>query len=177
MTRSGNHHVVGGATPYNNFPCRDGYAAILCVSDQHWLDLCEVMRRPDLGAVERWHNVPGRAAERDAIEAEVARWTAPQSRAAVAAAVAAAGVPSAPVRTISEVGTDPHLFERGVVREIEVAGRGRVKVLGTPIKLGTAAEPPVGAPPSIGQDTDAVLGRLLGLSQSALDALRTEGVI
>jgi formyl-CoA transferase len=177
MSRSGNRHVVGGATPYNNFPCRDGWVAILCVSDQHWLDLCDVMQRPDLRAVERWHNVPGRAAERDAIEAEVAQWSAPQRRADVARSVAAAGVPSAPVRTISEVGSDPHVFERAVVREVDVPGRGTVKVLGTPIKLSGSPEPAVAPPPSLGQDTDEILGRMLGLSRAQIDELRAAGAI
>jgi CoA:oxalate CoA-transferase len=177
MSRSGNRHVVGGATPYNNFPCVDGYVAILCVSDQHWLDLCEAMARPELRAVERWHSVAGRAAESAAIEAEVAAWTAPQTRAAVAARVAGAGIPSAPVRTISEVGSDRHVFERGVVREVTTVERGAVKVLGTPIKLGAHAEPTVTPPPAIGADSEAVLRERLGLSADEIAALRAAGTI
>lgn len=177
MSRSGNRHVVGGATPYNNFPCVDGHVAILCVSDQHWLGLCAAMERPDLAAVERWRSVAGRAAESAAIEAEVGAWTAPQTRAAVAARVAGAGIPSAPVRTISEVGRDPHVFARAVVREVATPERGTVKVLGTPIKLGAHAEPAVTPPPAIGADTDAVLRERLGLPAADLAALRATGVI
>lgn len=177
MSRSGNRHVVGGATPYNNFPCTDGHVAILCVSDRHWLDLCAVMDRADLAAVERWKAVPGRATERDVIEAEVAAWTAPQRRADVARAVAAAGVPSAPVRTISEVGTDPHLRERAVIREVTVPSRGAVKVLGTPIKLSGSREGEVTAPPDIGQDNDDVLRRLAGFSDDEIAELRRDAVI
>ena len=177
MSRSGNRHVVGGATPYNNFPCVDGYVAILCVSDQHWLDLCEAMARPDLGVVERWHSVAGRGAESAAIEAEVAAWTAPQTRTAVAARVAGAGIPSAPVRTISEVGSDRHVFERGVVREVTTTERGAVKVLGTPIKLGAHPEPTVTPPPAIGADTEAVLRERLALSAGEIAALRAAGTI
>ena len=177
MSRSGNRHVVGGATPYNNFPCADGYVAILCVSDQHWLDLCTAMERPDLAAVERWRGVAGRGAESAAIEAEVSAWTAPQTRAAVAARVAGAGVPSAPVRTISEVGSDPHVIERAVVREVTSPERGAIKVLGTPIKLGAHPEPTVTPPPAIGADTDAVLRERLGLVDADLAALRAAGVI
>ena len=177
MSRSGNRHVVGGATPYNNFPCADGYVAILCVSDQHWLDLCRVMGRDDLAGVTRWHQVTGRAAERDPIEAEVARWTGPQRRADVARIVAGAGVPSAPVRTISEVGTDPHVFARAVVREVDTPARGAVKVLGSPIKLGSAGEPPLSPPPALGQDTRAILREWLRLTDAEIAALRTAGVI
>ncbi|MEO8605361.1 MAG: CoA transferase [bacterium] len=177
MPRSGNRHVVGGSTPYNNFPCRDGQVAILCISDQHWLDLCAVMQRPDLARVEAWHSVPGRAAEADAIEAQVAAWTAPQTRAAVTALVAGAGIPSAPVRTIAEVGSDPHLVERAIVREVDFEPRGRVKVLGTPIKLGAQPEPALTPPPRLGQDSDDVLRRRLGLSDEELAELHQAGVI
>lgn len=177
ISRSGNRHAVGGATPYNNFPCRDGHVAILCVSDQHWRDLCDVMARPDLGAVARWHTVAGRAAEWSAIESEVAAWTAPQQRADVAARVAGAGIPSAPVRTIAEVGNDRQVFDRAVVREVRTAERGDVKVLGTPIKLGAHPDPPVTPPPALGADTDAVLRDRLGLSPEAIAALRAAGAI
>ena len=78
ITRSGNRHVVGGATPYNNFQCVDGYVAIMCVSNQHWLDLCRLMERDDLLANERWHGVPERAEDWQQIEAEVEKWTCTQ---------------------------------------------------------------------------------------------------
>ena len=177
ITRSGNRHVVGGATPYNNFRCRDGYVAIMCVSNQHWLDLCDVMQRPDLRAVERWHNVPERAQDWQQIEAAVEQWTIPQLRDPLAQAVAAAGIPSAPVRTLPEVGSDPHIFERAIVREVDYPSRGRVKVLGTPIKLGEQSEPALAAPPTIGEHTTQVLTRLLGLRPDEIDALRAAGAI
>ena len=122
MSRSGNRHVVGGATPYNNFPCtRRPRRHPVCLRSALARSL-RVMERARPRAVERWQSVPGRAAEREAIEAEVGKLDAPQARAEVARRVAAAGMPSAPVRTISEVGSDPHVFERGIVREVDVAG-------------------------------------------------------
>jgi CoA:oxalate CoA-transferase len=177
ITRSGNRHVVGGATPYNNFPCRDGYVAILCVSNQHWLDLCRLMDRDDLLAYERWHSVPERAADWQQIEAEVEKWTSARSRDQVAQAVAAAGIPSAPVRTLPEVGRDPHLFERGIIREIDYPRRGRVKVIGNPIKLGHDGEPTITSPPELGQHTEEVLGQLLGITGEDLHRLRQDEVV
>jgi len=177
ITRSGNRHVVGGATPYNNFRCVDGYVAIMCVSNQHWLDLCRVMDRDDLLTDARWHDVPERAQDWQQIEAQVEHWTSPQRRDDVARVVAAAGIPSAPVRTLPEVGRDPHLFERGVIREVEYAERGTVKVIGNPIKLGSTAEPLPSPPPHIGEHTDEVLRDLLGMESTEIDALRTAGAI
>ena len=177
ITRSGNRHVVGGATPYNNFKCVDGYVAIMCVSNQHWLDLCRLMERHDLLANERWHGVPERAEDWQQIEAEVEKWTCTQRRDDVARAVTAAGIPSAPVRTLPEVGSDPHIFERGVIREVEYAPRGTVKVIGSPIKLSEHTEPSMSSPPILGEHTEEVLRGLLRMSSDEIDALRRAGAI
>lgn len=177
ITRSGNRHVVGGATPYNNFKCVDGYVAIMCVSNEHWLDLCRLMRRDDLLANTRWHGVPERAEDWQQIEAEVEKWTCTQRRDDVARAVAAAGIPSAPVRTLPEVGSDPHIFERGIVREVDYPPRGTVKTLGTPIKLSAHAEPAMSSPPTLGAHTHAVLREMLSLSSEEIAALGRAGVI
>jgi CoA:oxalate CoA-transferase len=177
ITRSGNRHVVGGATPYNNFRCVDGYVAILCVSNQHWLDLCRLMGREDMLANRRWHDVPERAHDWQEIETEVEKWTSLRQRDDVARLVAEAGIPSAPVRTLPEVGNDPHLFERAIIREVEHPVRGRVKVIGNPIKLGDQTEPQPSPAPSLGQHTAEVLRERLGLSDAAIEELHAAGVI
>jgi len=177
VTRSGNRHVVGGATPYNNFKCLDGYVAIMCVSNQHWLDLCRVMERPDLLSNTRWHGVPERAQDWRRIETEVERWTSTRRRDDVAKIVAAAGIPSAPVRTLPEVGRDPHLVERAVIREVTYPPRGTVKAIGTPIKLSEHDEPPLSSPPEIGEHTDEVLRRMLQLDPRQIAELRECGAI
>lgn len=177
ITRSGNRHVVGGATPYNNFKCVDGYVAIMCVSNQHWLDLCRLMGRPDLLANERWHGVPERAEDWQQIEAEVENWTCSQRRDDVARKVAAAGIPSAPVRTLPEVGSDPHIFERGIIRTVDYPTRGTVKTIGTPIKLSEHGEPEVSSPPTLGEHTTEVLREVLHMSSDDIDALRRAGAI
>src|SRR5262249_38211525 len=163
--------VVGGATPYNNFRCVDGYGAIMCVSNQHWLDLCRLMQRDDLLANTRWHDVPERAQDWRQIEAAVEQWTSTQRRDPVAAAVAPAGIPRSPGRPLAAVVTDRHGFARAVVREGENAGRGTVKVLGTPIKLSGHDEPDLSAPPSIGEHTQAVLNELLGIARAEIAEL------
>ena len=72
----------------------------------------------------------------------------------------AAGVPSAPVKSIREVDTDEHLIQRGMIQYVEHPARGRVPVAGCPLRLGDS---PVGAlrpAPLLGQSTDEVLAEL-----------------
>jgi formyl-CoA transferase len=135
------------------------------------------MERTDLLENTRWHGVPERAEDWQEIEAEVEKWTSPRRRDDVARTVAAAGIPSAPVRTLPEVGTDPHVFERAVVREVDYPPRGNVKVIGTPIKLSTQAEPGLSSPPQLGEHTEEVLRTTLGLHAEEIVELRAAGVI
>jgi crotonobetainyl-CoA:carnitine CoA-transferase CaiB-like acyl-CoA transferase len=73
---------------------------------------------------------------------------------------------------------DPHLGARGVWKEIDHPRRGKTKVPISPIRL-HGAEPfaTVRPAPLLGQDTDRVLGEVLGLNGDELAALHAAGVI
>jgi len=88
-----------------------------------------------------------------------------------------AHVPCAPVQTAAEVVADPHLNARGVWKEIEHPRRGKTKVPISPIRLHGAEPAAVRPAPLLGQDTDRVLGEILGLKKDELEALHAAGVI
>ena len=54
---------------------------------------------------------------------------------------------------------------------------GAIRVLGSPLKLSDTPATLRTPPPTLGQHTDAVLHRDLGLTREAIDALRSGGVI
>ena len=94
----------------------------------------------------------------------------------ICAVLTEAGVPAGPVRTIPEVATDPHLWEREMLVKMDDAVAGEMYVPGATIKLSkTPAR--VGPVPTPGQHTDEVLGRLLGYDAGRLDALRRAGAV
>jgi crotonobetainyl-CoA:carnitine CoA-transferase CaiB-like acyl-CoA transferase len=89
-----------------------------------------------------------------------------------------AHVPCAPVRTAAEVVNDPHLGERGVWVDVDHPRRGKTRVPISPIRLHGSAPATVERPaPLLGQDTDRVLGEILGLGADDLAALHAAGVI
>ena len=64
-----------------------------------------------------------------------------------------------------------------MVKEVDHPTCGPMKLVNTPVKY-SYSEPSIRTPPPIlGQHTDEVLNKILGLSNAEIDALRKEGVV
>ena len=89
-----------------------------------------------------------------------------------------AGVPSAPVRTVEELTTDPEVTRRRMLLESEFPTRGAIKVAGSPIKLSESpeGEHPRMRPPALGEHTAEVLDSV-GVDTAEFGRLRADGVI
>jgi len=176
--RTGNRHPALAMAPYNVYPTKDGYVAIFTAAERHWHSIARVLGRDDLLTDPRFGSTPARAARMEEIDELVEAWTRARSKAEVMAELNAAHVPCAPVQTTREVVHDPHLAARGVWVDVDHPRRGKTRVPNSPIRLHGAAPGRVArAAPLLGQDTDRVLGELLGLGADELARLHAAGVI
>lgn len=121
----------------------------------------------------------GRFQARDAISAVLAPWFAARTLAEVETAFAGSGVLWGPYRDFGQlVAEDPRCSTANpLFAEIDQPEVGRLLVPGSP--LGFAALGPRAdhrPAPVLGQDTDAVLGDLLGLSAAEIGRLRDGGI-
>jgi len=174
--RSGNRHVADSYVPFDTFQCSDGWVAIVCATDEHWAKLAEAMQRPDLRADEGLRNLRGRIDRIEEVTAEVAKWAAARTRAEIGALCEKYQVAAAPLRDVVELLRDPHLRERGFLTE-QATEHGPVALPNSPMRYGGSALRPLEPPPALGEHTDQVLSEVCGLNQSALAALRRDGVI
>ena len=175
--RTGNRHPALAMAPYNVYETEDGHIAIFTASERHWHSIARVLGREDLLSNPDYATTPGRAAKGDEIDAMVTAWTRQRSKDEVMAILTEAHVPSAPVRTTEKWCNDPHLNERGLWTDVEHPRRGKTRVPNSPIRLHGATPGTVERPaPLLGQDTDRVLGEILGLKAEKLAALRAAGV-
>lgn len=174
--RTGNRHPALSVAPYNVYPAADGYLAINCPSEDHWLALCELMGRGDLVDDERFRGPVARTRNMDDLDAIVGRWTATRTRAQLQALLAGRQVPSAPVLTLPEVIADPHLRERGALVEVDDPVRGPLLLPTAPLRLDACPPPGPATPaPDLGADTVAVLTELLRLDGPQLERLAAAG--
>lgn len=89
----------------------------------------------------------------------------------------AANVPSAPIATVDEVARNPQLIQRQMILHADHPGFDGLIVPGSPLKTAGVVEAPATHSPSLGEDTETVLGRLLGYDSTRLNELRKLGVV
>ena len=174
--RSGNRHVADSYVPFDMFEAADGWVTIVCATDEHWMNLCEAMGRPDLSTNESLRRLHGRVAQIDEVTAMITEWTATRTRAEICDRCEQHHVPAAPLRDVMEVLADPHLQARGFLTE-HLTETGAVALPNSPMRYEGSSLRPLTPAPSLGEHTDAVLSELCGLGDAELAELRREGVI
>src|SRR5271157_5594108 len=117
--RTGNRHSGLAEAPYNVYPTRDGWLALICVTDLHWENLTAAMERPDLREDARLGTLKGRVANMDEVDELVSSWTRRFGKEELFALLMRHRVPCAPVREIGEVTSDAHLHKRGTLQTVD----------------------------------------------------------
>jgi crotonobetainyl-CoA:carnitine CoA-transferase CaiB-like acyl-CoA transferase len=163
--------------PYGSFPASDGSIIIAVLSESFWGKLCEALERPDLASDPRYATPTLRRERRDEVDRIISDITRTRTVAEWEERLKAADVPHAPVLGVTAALSHPHALAREMVVDAEHATLGPIKVIGRPIKFPGAKQPPVTAPPTLGQHTEEVLRQQLGYSEAQLAALRDAGVI
>jgi crotonobetainyl-CoA:carnitine CoA-transferase CaiB-like acyl-CoA transferase len=89
----------------------------------------------------------------------------------------AAGVPCGPINDLQQVFADPQVQSRGLSFDLPNALGGRTPQVASPLRLSDTPVAYHSAPPLLGQHTNALLQRVLGMSEGQIAALREAGVI
>lgn len=175
--RTGNRHGGLAEAPYNVYPTRDGYIAIICVGETHWKSLVEAMRRPELLEDPRFASLKTRVANLDAVDEIVGSFTRQFDKQQLFELLMKHRVACAPVRDLDEVVNDPHMHARRALEWIDHPDLGRIPVPNSPLRY--EGVPPMAIVPSrrLGEDNRAVYGDWLGLADAEIAALRSEDVI
>ncbi|KAF9012729.1 CoA-transferase family III [Cyathus striatus] len=181
---------VTGIVPTNAYPCLPDpstqtptYIVIGANGDTIYIRLMNIIGRPDLTGPEYAQN-HHRVARQSEIEGAISSWTKQHTADEVIETMNSVSVPVGRVVTVKEVVENDQVKARGAVRDVWVSKEGsehgegwNVKMPGTfPILDGVDSQPRW-AGPDLGYHTDQVLREELGLSQHAIDKLRSDGTV
>ncbi|MFA5883911.1 MAG: CoA transferase [Acidimicrobiia bacterium] len=167
------------AAPQNTYPAAgdDRWVAVAVETDDQWQALVQALGDPDWARDARYTHAAGRRAAHDEIDAHLAAWT--QGRAAEDAAelLCTAGVPAGVVIHARDVVTNPQMQARGLYRRLVHREAGEHWMPSVPIRFASQPFPwPIGAAPSLGEHTDAVLAEL-GYDADQVAALWRDRVV
>jgi crotonobetainyl-CoA:carnitine CoA-transferase CaiB-like acyl-CoA transferase len=173
--RLGNRHPT--IVPYETFAASDGDFVLAVGNDELWRTFCRVTELDALGTDPRFASNRDRVKNHGALKPILEERLKARTRAEWLSALTAEGVPCGSVRDVGEVLEDPHLHARDMVREVEHATLGAVRVLGVPMKLSDTPGQVRTGPPTLGQHTDHILSADLGLTDDEIRTLRKDGVV
>jgi crotonobetainyl-CoA:carnitine CoA-transferase CaiB-like acyl-CoA transferase len=165
--------------PYQVFPSKDGFFILGAGNDQQFRRYCAFAGRPDLAEDPRFSTNAARVRNRDELIATIIDISQRETTQYWLEGLERHGIPCGPVNTIDQVFADPQIVHRGMKIAMPYSGAqgGTIPLIGSPLKL---SETPVTyrlAPPRLGQDTDHILGGVLGMPADERAALRNAGVI
>lgn len=176
-SRTGNRHGGMAEAPYNVYPTKDGYIAIICVGETHWRSLTEAMGRPDLHHDPRFIDLKSRVTHMDEIDSLVSEFTKAFEKKALFELLMRHRVACAPVRDLEEVVNDEHMHSRRALEWVDHPLYGRVCLPNSPIRFDGLEPLPLIPSGHLGRDNHAVYGDWLGLSDVEISKLSDEGVI
>jgi formyl-CoA transferase len=162
--------------PYQAIRCADGYVTIGANTDRLFQRLCGVLGHPEWSDAPEFVNNRHRVRNRSKLAALIEAVTSQQPCRYWLSAFEAAEIPSGPINDYAHVFADPQVSARGMVLETDHPVLGRLRTLGSPIKMSATPTDAGRRAPLLGEHTEEVL-KEIGLSGDEIAALRQVGAI
>ena len=86
-------------------------------------------------------------------------------------------VPCAPILSVAETVTHPHLVQRGTVRTITDRIAGEFQIPGNPLRFSAFPETPDYVAATLGEHNREILREVLGKDAATIDSLYADGVL
>jgi crotonobetainyl-CoA:carnitine CoA-transferase CaiB-like acyl-CoA transferase len=159
------------------FPTKDGHIATGPLGDRQWRPFCRAIGR------EEWADDPGFSSEELRHEHKELLWSMARetlktrTSAEWIEALVGENIAAAPVCNVAQTLADPHTSAINAVISVEGAEGKPVKVVRNPVNFSQHPTPSHDPVPRVAQDTDEVLGSLLGYSPDRIEELRRSGAI
>ncbi|MCK6066064.1 MULTISPECIES: CaiB/BaiF CoA transferase family protein [Microbacterium] len=172
--------VVPRLAPFGTFRAVDGWFAICAPTDAFAAGLLRAIGRPDLVDDPDYATRDARVRNAGDLHGRIQEWSARRPVSEVLAALEAHAVPAAPVRDTAEAVRDELVLSRKEVVPLIHPQFGFVEGLygsGLPVTFSRSATDLSRPAPGLGEQTEVVLGAMLGYDDATIDQLRSEGVL
>lgn len=169
---AGNAHSI--ITPYDAFPCKDGFVIIAVGNDSLWQRFCTVMEMPEVGADERFTTNALRVANKPEMYRLINSALAPFAIDEVIARMDTVGIPCGPILTVDRVFENEQVQHTGMERRVQHPTAGEISLTGFPYRFSEADLEIDHTPPLLGEQTRQILSEA-GYTHAEIDELIAGG--
>ena len=167
------------AAPHGCYRCKgdDRWCVIAIDNQDEWKRFCESIGHREWLADARFANPAARVVNRDVLDAEIEAWTSMHTPHQLMMLLQRDGFAAGVVQTAEDLYRDPHLRERGLARDVNHREIGWVTRAGPTARLSHNRVITDGPAHVAGEDNEAVLGELLGMSAEDIRGLYERKVL
>jgi len=172
--QAGNNHPT--SIPTGVFKTADGHINIASTGSRIWGRFCNAAGATELLQRPEYQSAAERSKHRDALNADMERYTVKRTSAEWIELLNEAGVPCGPIYSIDQVYGDPQVEYLGVAQPVKTKDKTALRMAGQPMALSRTPSRLVAPPPKLGEHTDQVL-KEFGFSAKDIAALRKANAV
>jgi crotonobetainyl-CoA:carnitine CoA-transferase CaiB-like acyl-CoA transferase len=139
--------------------------------------LAKVIGRPGLVDEPAFSDYASRVANQSELYAIIGAWAKKTTLADAMAALVAADIPASPLMSVADIAADPHFRERGTLMEVEDDDHGRLLMAAPIPRMSETPGQVRSLGPALGSGNEKILGGMLGMDKSEIEALRKAHII
>jgi crotonobetainyl-CoA:carnitine CoA-transferase CaiB-like acyl-CoA transferase len=162
--------------PYQAVRCADGYITLGAGNDRLFRRLSEILGHPEWNEVPEFADNASRVRHQAALAERIEAITAARPRGEWLALFDANDIPCGPINDYAQVFADPQVSARQMVVETAHPTLGRLRTLGSPIKMSATPPDVTRRAPMLGEHTDDILTGA-GFTAEEIAALRQSGAV
>jgi benzylsuccinate CoA-transferase BbsF subunit len=166
------------AAPHGVYPCQgdDRWCTVAVASDEEWISMCREMGKSEYIEDPRFITLADRKKNEDELNKLVGEWTINLAPEEVMERLQKAGVPAGVVKNVADMIDDPQLRKRNIYWPMEHSEMGMFTHLGESFQLSKTPSKAYSPSPLLGEHTEYVCTRLLGMSDEEFIDLMQKGV-
>ncbi len=167
-----------GLGPWFIGDCADGKIFVICVEEDQWRRLVELMGNPEWAKDELFKDRVSRARNLDALKALMSEWLAGwKVEELFRKGQDEYRIPFAPCNTMRQIYENGHLAERDFFVAFDQPGIGRIRLPGAPSKYGVTQWALRRAAPRLAEHGEEIFVGELGIAREQFASLRKAGVV
>ncbi|QGA58789.1 CoA transferase [Brucella sp. 458] len=165
--RVGNRHPL--STPFGCFRTSDGQVVIAVLNGGQFQRLAVLVGKPEIADDPCFATDSSRTEHEPALRALIEEWSGRLTTEEAVAALAAQGLPTAPIWNIAQAANNEHATARRLVSQLAHPVLGVAPIVGQPVRFDGVKPVAATAAPRLGGDMEAVL-KEFGLEEFELES-------